>query len=374
LAHMFQNFKALPKTQKRVITLCWMASGISSFFGLPLAGALFVLEVPHRMGMQYYEALSPVMVASLVGVMFTKGIQSQEPLSGPYRYPTVPTIRSKDMMLGIVLGIVTAALAFLFTFLSKTAKKTTAKLGFVVDKRPVLVMTIGGLLFGWLGVLYPQTLFWSEFEIPTLLTNGETPLYHTMVPSIFRQPVPYDSLTMGMIGLCKMFAILICAVLGFPGGILFPVYFVGLAFGIVIAHYLTFIPTTLAMLCMMCGFQVALLRTAWASNLILLVLSAPIIISEKIHYTDIFSLEKIYYNDIISLFSVMTACSYTALFLTRKYHYYPHSGQRSRNDFFPVDESLVNRNSHRLIAVNDETTEHEINDAQDIPDIQPLLS
>jgi len=348
------------------------------FFGLPLAGALFVLEVPHRMGMQYYEALSPVMVASLVGVMFTKGIQSQEPLSGPYRYPPVPIIRSKDMMLGIVLGIVTAALAFLFTFLAKTAKKTTYSLGFVVDKRPVLVMTIGGLLFGWLGVLYPQTLFWSEFEIPTLLTNGTVPLYHTMVPSILHQPVPYDSLTIGMIGVCKMFAILICAVLGFPGGILFPVYFVGLAFGIVIARYLTFIPTTLSMLCMMCGFQVALLRTAWASNLILLVLSAPIVISEKFHYnsvTDIISIsEKVHFDDIISLFSVMTACSYTALFLTRKYHYYPHSGQRSRNDFFPVDESHVNRNSHRLIAVNDENTEHEINDAQDIPDIEPLLS
>jgi len=40
----------------RVLNLTAAGAGIAGFFGFPMAGALFVLELPHRMGLQYFEA------------------------------------------------------------------------------------------------------------------------------------------------------------------------------------------------------------------------------------------------------------------------------------------------------------------------------
>jgi len=55
-----------------------MSAGISAFFGLPLGGALFVLEVPHRIGLQYYEALGPSIVATIVSVIVAKSITQSD--------------------------------------------------------------------------------------------------------------------------------------------------------------------------------------------------------------------------------------------------------------------------------------------------------
>jgi H+/Cl- antiporter ClcA len=50
----------------RVINLTACAAAIGGFFGFPMAGALFVLELPHRMGLQYFEALSPAVISSII--------------------------------------------------------------------------------------------------------------------------------------------------------------------------------------------------------------------------------------------------------------------------------------------------------------------
>jgi len=329
VSNYFNNFDKLPRAQKRTLMLCWMGSGISSFFGLPMGGALFVLEVPHRMGIQYFEALSPVMVSSLIGVLVSKAVQLDEFAGGIYTYPPVPPVKTIDMLVAVLLGVIGAALAFGFTFLAKTAKKLVEKAGITSKGMlvyPIITMTVGGFLFGWIGVLYPQTLFWSEYEMDVLLTRGESPLPHTIIPSIMHISIPYTALTFLGIALFKALAILICAVIGFPGGILFPVYFVGLAFGVVLSDYVSFVHPTVSMLGLMAAFQVAILRTAWATNVILLMLSAPIMVTTTLQ------------TDIVGLFLIMTISSYTALFLTRKYHYYPNSMQRSRNDFRNDDE------------------------------------
>lgn len=38
--------------QARVMNLTAASAAIGGFFGFPMAGALFVLELPHRMGLQ----------------------------------------------------------------------------------------------------------------------------------------------------------------------------------------------------------------------------------------------------------------------------------------------------------------------------------
>lgn len=51
----------------RVLTITGMAAGFTVLFGAPLGSAVFALEILHRRGLEYYEALLPAIVGSLCG-------------------------------------------------------------------------------------------------------------------------------------------------------------------------------------------------------------------------------------------------------------------------------------------------------------------
>jgi H+/Cl- antiporter ClcA len=47
----------------RTTTLMGMACGFAAFFGAPLGGSMFALEVLHRVGMEYYESATYAVLA-----------------------------------------------------------------------------------------------------------------------------------------------------------------------------------------------------------------------------------------------------------------------------------------------------------------------
>ncbi len=57
----------------RTLTFCGMGSALGAFFGAPLGGALFALEIPHRRGLEYFEALIPTIIASLIAFFVFRG-------------------------------------------------------------------------------------------------------------------------------------------------------------------------------------------------------------------------------------------------------------------------------------------------------------
>lgn len=61
-----------PMRQRRILTLCGMTASLAAFFGMPLTAAIFVLEFPHHNGMEYYEAISPTVVSSVVAALVNK--------------------------------------------------------------------------------------------------------------------------------------------------------------------------------------------------------------------------------------------------------------------------------------------------------------
>ena len=71
--------------QARVMNITAASAAIGGFFGFPMAGALFVMEVPHRMGLQYFEALSPATIASIVAVLCNRLLTGND-VTGYYRY------------------------------------------------------------------------------------------------------------------------------------------------------------------------------------------------------------------------------------------------------------------------------------------------
>jgi H+/Cl- antiporter ClcA len=101
--------------QARVLNLTAASAAIGGFFGFPMAGALFVLEIPHRMGLQYFEALSPATIASIVAVLTNRLVTGND-VSGYYEYPflneSLPSQIFKD---AIVYGLFGGALGIFYT-------------------------------------------------------------------------------------------------------------------------------------------------------------------------------------------------------------------------------------------------------------------
>lgn len=91
--------------QARVLNLTAASAAIGGFFGFPMAGALFVLELPHRTGLQYFEALTPSVLSSIVAVITNRLIISSD-VAGYFKYPFLDTsLPSSIFWHAIVYGI-----------------------------------------------------------------------------------------------------------------------------------------------------------------------------------------------------------------------------------------------------------------------------
>ena len=66
LAHLLARWFRLGPEQVKILLLCGIASGFGAVFGTPLTGAIFAMEVL-IIGRVNYQALVPVLVASVVG-------------------------------------------------------------------------------------------------------------------------------------------------------------------------------------------------------------------------------------------------------------------------------------------------------------------
>ncbi len=66
LADLYRRLLRLPPRYQRILLMSGIAAGFGSVFGTPVAGAIFAMEVI-VIGRVHYDALIPVLVASIVG-------------------------------------------------------------------------------------------------------------------------------------------------------------------------------------------------------------------------------------------------------------------------------------------------------------------
>src|SRR5207302_233179 len=82
----------------------------------PLGSAIFALEILHRRGLEYYEALLPAVLGSLSGyavyVLLT-GIG----LDSVWHFPDAGRLRAADIGWAVLCGVAGAAVAVVFTYL-----------------------------------------------------------------------------------------------------------------------------------------------------------------------------------------------------------------------------------------------------------------
>lgn len=217
-----------------------------------MGGALFALEIPHRRGLEYYEALIPATLAAILSfVVFrlTTGLS----IGGMYHFTSIPPLTLVNLAQGAVLGAIGAATAALFVLVFRIVGWLTSSL----EHRTILLATLGGLSIGLIALVFPQTLFFGEREIETIIETGST----------------FGITMLLLIGLAKMLAISCTLHSGFRGGFIFPLFYIGAAIGLAIALGFPQVHPTIGMVCTMAAVNVAITKTPISTTVILSVLS-----------------------------------------------------------------------------------------------------
>src|SRR4029079_1600581 len=125
--------------ESRVLTIAGMAAGFTVLFGAPLGSAIFALELLHRRGLQYYEALLPAVLGSLAGYAVYVGA-THAGLAPVWQLPSAGALRVGDLGWAVVAGIGGALVAVAFTY-------STAALRWGAKRIPaVLRPAAGGLV------------------------------------------------------------------------------------------------------------------------------------------------------------------------------------------------------------------------------------
>lgn len=198
----------------RVLTFCGMSAALGAFFGAPLGGALFALELPHRRGLEYYEAIIPAVLSAILSFTvfrFSTGLS----IGGMYHFESIPPLTLINLIEGAILGVVGAGVALLFVLIFRLVGYLTEPL----HHQTILLATLGGLSIGLIALVFPQTLFFGEKQIDTIIEQGAS----------------YGIPLLLMIGLAKMLAISCTLHSGFRGGFIFPLFYIGAAVGLAIA-------------------------------------------------------------------------------------------------------------------------------------------
>lgn len=264
-------FKQTNRNTVRKHTLMGMAGALAAFFGCPLGGSLFALEVNSRFGIEYFEHLVESIFCGEVCLVTFRAmcgipIASIWNISENKMTSSSPT----DVLLGAVMGLFAAAIAACFSTFHWKVMDIFGDLGLLDNERAVVRALIGCTVIVGLGMLVPQTMFWSEEEFETIATMApDSTLTHIWPPeglTGFEMNTGFRAL---VVGVTKIIAISFTVAGGYRGGFIFPFFGAGAAFGRAFTSVFTFIPPQLAVLCFAAGINVAITRTVLATTIIL---------------------------------------------------------------------------------------------------------
>ncbi len=247
----------------RTFTFCGMGAALGAFFGAPLGGALFALEIPHRRGLEYYEAVAPAIIAALLSLLVFSSIVGYE---GPiYLFGMSAKLNDFSLMEGIGLGLAGALVAAIFILQFKAVER----LAHPLEHYPVLLGTLGGVCIGLIAYWFPLTLFWGELQAKSVI-------------GIFQAGAPHSLMHVGMaaavgflllLAFAKMAAVSCTLHGGFRGGFIFPLFFIGACVGMAVSRIFPEVSPPVAVLCMMAAVNVAITKTPISTTVILTELS-----------------------------------------------------------------------------------------------------
>lgn len=133
-----------------------MACALAAFFGVPLGGSLFALEINSRLGYEYFEHALEAILSGTVCLMVFRGLAGLE--IGPiYKISPVALGPSSSglVLTGAFIGLLGAAVAFLFARGHRWLMGQFRAAGLMED--PLKRSLVGGLGIVVIGVFIPQS-------------------------------------------------------------------------------------------------------------------------------------------------------------------------------------------------------------------------
>ncbi|MFB6170463.1 MAG: chloride channel protein [Haloarculaceae archaeon] len=234
----------------KLLTLAGMGAGFGTILGAPIGGALLWLELPHRRGLEYYEAIVPTFVASFAGYLTEVSIGGTT-LFPAWRASSFVPVEPWHLLAAAGLGVVCLPFAVFYTHAFDLV-------GDLFDRwsPPIYVRTTAaGVAIGLLGWALPLTYFYGGSKMNALFTRSlSLPLVlATLLGTMLAAAVTING--------------------NWIGGLIVPHMFMGALVGRATALVVPGLPPVVGMLTGMAAFNSAVTGTPLSSALIAIALT-----------------------------------------------------------------------------------------------------
>ena len=222
IANQFGRWIELDEEDRHVIVMCGMSAAFSALFGTPMAAAVFALEVV-SVGVMYYAALMPCMIASLVASGFAAGMGVT-----PEAFHVVD-IPELTVETGLKMGVVACGCAVVSIVFCMVLNEVAGLYGKYL-KNPYIRVVVGACLVIGITLLLGTTDYMGAGAelIEKAVEEGQAR------PLDFFWKLVLTALTMRA---------------GFRGGEIVPSFCIGATFGCVMGNWLGLSPS----ICAACG-------------------------------------------------------------------------------------------------------------------------
>lgn len=222
IANLLGRSIHLDEEDRHVIVMCGMSAAFSALFGTPMAAAVFAMEVV-SVGVMYYTALMPCMIASLVASRFAAGMGVT-----PEAFHVV-NIPALSLETGLKMGIVAVGCAVVSILFCIILNETARLYGKYLPNKYVRVVVGTALVIVITLLLHTSDYMGAGAElIEKAVETGETDY------TAFLWKMILTALTMRA---------------GFRGGEIVPSFCVGATFGCMMGQLLGISPS----ICAACG-------------------------------------------------------------------------------------------------------------------------
>ncbi|MDX1391875.1 MAG: chloride channel protein, partial [Rheinheimera sp.] len=200
------RYLKLPFNSIRILAGCGIAAGISASFNTPLAAVIFVMEVVLR---EYrVHVFIPIMLSSVVGALVTQSVFDH---ANELALLNIVDISGWHLPYLVLFGVVFGAIAYVFN-------KNLMRLVTLFKNWPLLIrLTLAGAVTAAVGYLIPHAM------------GAETGAIYYAVNA------PNDVALLLTIFIGKMLLTLFALGLGIPGGVIGPVFGIGIVLGTLLA-------------------------------------------------------------------------------------------------------------------------------------------
>jgi H+/Cl- antiporter ClcA len=238
--------REMDEEDAQVNTLAGFAGAYGGLFSSTVMVVMMIMEVARPGGRKFTKALVGAIVAASVSFGIYFAIAGAVFLD-EYK---VPSYRFEDWQLlaGIPLGLIAAVVV---TLLVAFARLATALFGRL--KLPGIVTpTLGGALFGLVGVALPLTMFTGSSQLETVLKGAGTLGVALLAATL----------------LAKMVTFGVSQASGFVGGPIFPALFVGGTAGVLVHQLIPGVPLGLAFTCLLAAVPGAMVSAPFSMVLL----------------------------------------------------------------------------------------------------------